>query len=389
MKILFLGAGPTMIAKNLLPIARKIAKNKRSAQFIFVSINILSHADKEKENESIGQLIELTNSKYYVLKSFRPTIIYRFLREQQPGAVVFGAFRIYDMLWTLIAKSIGVRVYNFQHGFEVDSVYYKPHIIVIKLIKSLRILTAMYYLSKLMNKDILLMCSQYIKYFFKGKKLYDSYFNNVTLHPDHIFIYSDYYREFWYNKFGIDPLSTTVIGPPDLMAVSEIKRKPKINGCCYLTQTLVEDGRMTRGDFTSMINNYKKMAKRIKIFIIKLHPRGNKELYKEISKLENVELVQEFPNCEYYLTHYSSTAFVAYYISPKIIIHELEGHPIPGIFLKSGFKIVKSISEIPESFNNVFDYTTEQKKFIDCISPVPSDNPYNIVAKVMVNINIQ
>ena len=387
MKILFIEAGPTMIAKNLLPIAREIAKIKQNAQFIFVSIEILSHADSEKENTSIKQLKELTNSKFHVLKSFKPTAINKYLLEQKPEALILDAYRIYDMLWILIAKSLGIRVYGFQHGFEVDNVYYKPHIIVNKLKKSLRVLTALYYLSKLMQKDFLLLVSQFSKYFFEGKKLQNSYFNKNVLQPNHVFIYSEYYRDFWQNKFGLNPLTMTVIGPPDLMMLNEIRKRPKIKGCCYLTQTLVEDGRMTKYDFNSMLIKYMDIANNFEKFILKIHPRGDKDLYTEFAKLKNVELTRDFPNCDCYITHYSSTAFVAYHISHKILLHELEGHPTPDIFKRFGFNIVTDSSKIIDTFKETdWSKTTVIEKNLDYYAPVPAENPNFKVAESIVKL---
>jgi len=386
-KILFIEAGPTMLAKNLLPIAREIAKIKQNTQFIFVSIEILSHADSEKENTSIKQLKELTNSKFHVLKSFKPTTINKYLLEQKPEALILDAYRIYDMLWILIAKSLGIRVYGFQHGFEVDNVYYKPHIIVNKLKKSLRMLTALYYLSKLMQKDFLLLVSQFSKYFFEGKKLQNSYFNSTVIQPDHVFIYSDYYRYFWHSKFGLNTHLMTVIGPPDLMMVNEIIKKPKIKGCCYLTQTLVEDGRMTKHKFDSLLNEYKYIARSFEKFVLKIHPRGNKDLYNELAKLENVELMREFPNCDYYLTHYSSTAFVAYHISPRIILHELDGHPTPDIFKRFGFNILTNSSKIVDAFKETdWSKTTMTEKNLAYYAPVPAENPNFKVAESIVKL---
>ena len=387
MKIIFLEAGPTMIAKNLLPIAKNIADIEPSTKIVFLSINILSHEDPEKEIDSINNLKELVNSKFHVLKSFHPNVIENYLSKEMPSAIVFGAYRIYDMLWTSIAKRAGIKVYNFQHGFEVDNVYYKHFIIFVKLLKSFRILVALYYLSILMSKDICIMCSQYMKYFFKGKKLFNSYFNTKSIHPDRIFIYSDYYRKFWFKKFGMDPTSAMISGPPDLMEVYKIKQKPKIKGCCYLTQTLVEDGRMSVRSFNKLINSYIEIAKKFERFIIKLHPRGNKELYNDISKLPNVEIIREFPNCDYYLTHYSSTAFVAYYISSEVVLHELENHLTPEIFINSGFMIVKNAQDIPTSFKNKSSYASEHKNFIKCFSPLPKDDPYKVVATTIVNTN--
>ena len=243
-----------MLAKNLLPIAKEMNKEKRSTKFVFLSIDILSHADSKKENIAVNQINKLENATYHTLKSLNPPIIQKYLRKENPNAVVFEAFRIYDMLWTVIAKNLGIRVYGCQHGFEIMNVYYKPEILINKFKKSIRVFFALYYISKLLNKDFSKMLYRFVFYFFKGGELRNTDYDNKLLYPDHLFIYSNYYRMFWNKKFNLSYETMTVTGAPDLMMVDEIKKKPKIVGCCYLAQTIVEDGRMSKKDFNNFLD---------------------------------------------------------------------------------------------------------------------------------------
>lgn len=384
MKILFIEAGPTMLAKNLLPIAREIAKIKKNARFIFVSIEILSHADIKKENIAIDQINKLENTTYHTIKSLNPSIIQKYLKKQNPNAVVFEAFRIYDMLWTVIAKNLGIRVYGCQHGFEIMNLYYKPKILIDQFVKSIRIFLALYNLSKLLHKSFSKILHQFSIYFFTGCSLKNTDFNNSLLYPDHLFIYSNYYRDFWKNKFNISFELMSTTGPPDLMMLNEIKKKTKIAGCCYLAQTIVEDGRMPIKDFNNLLDEYKEIAQGFENFIIKMHPRGNRKIYAELNKLENVELVWEYPNCEYYLTHYSSTAFVAYYITPKVLLHELDGQPTPDIYKQFGFNIVNDSSQILSTFKDDTLFSKNKlNSILENIAPIPNDHPNKKIAKLI------
>jgi hypothetical protein len=386
MKVLFIEAGPTMLAKNLLPIAKEMNKEKRSTIFVFLSIDILSHADIKKENIAIDQINKLENATYHTLKSLNPSIIQKYLRKENPNAVVFEAFRIYDMLWTVIAKNLGIRVYGCQHGFEIMNVYYKPEILINKFKKSIRVFFALYFLSKLLNKDFPKMLYRFAFYFFKGGELRDTDYDNKLLYPDHLFIYSNYYRMFWKKKFNLSYKTMTVTGPPDLMMVDEIKKKPKIAGCCYLAQTIVEDGRMPIKDFNNLLDEYKEISQGFEKFIIKMHPRGDRTLYAKLIKLGNVELVWEYPNCEYYLTHYSSTAFVAYYITPKVLLHELDGQPTPEIYKQFGFNIVSDSSQILSSFkDDTLFFKNKSNSILDNIAPIPNVHPNKKIAKLILN----
>ena len=369
-KIIFIEAGPTMLAKNLLPIAKKMSKELLNPKFIFLSIDILSHADIKNENSAIDQINKLDNTTYHIIKSLNPSIIQKYLKKQNPNAIVFEAFRIYDMLWTLIAKKLDIQTYGFQHGFETMNVYYKPEILINKFKKSSRVLLALYYLSRLLNKNFPKMLYTFTYYFFKGRELRNTDYDNKLLYADHHFIYSNYYRMFWKKKFNLPYEAMTVFGPPDLMMIKEIKKKPKIAGCCYLAQTIVEDGRMPIKDFNNLLDGYKEIAQGFEKFIIKMHPRGDKILYAELNKLCNVELVWEFPNCEYYLTHYSSTAFVA----------------TPDIYKQFGFNIVKNSSQILSKFGDSKLFNkTKNKSILNNIAPMPNQHPNELVAKYIID----
>ena len=81
-KIIFIEAGPTMLAKNLLPIAKKMSKELLNPKFIFLSIDILSHADIKNENSAIDQINKLDNTTYHIIKSLNPSIIQKYLKKQ-------------------------------------------------------------------------------------------------------------------------------------------------------------------------------------------------------------------------------------------------------------------------------------------------------------------
>ena len=385
-KIIFIEAGPTMLAKNLLPIAREMAKLRKNTKYYFLSFDILSHADQKKEKMAIKHIKKFENTYYKTFKSFNPSIIKQYLVHEKPDAIVLEAFRVYDMLWTLIAKNLGIRVYGCQHGFEIMNVYYKPDILINKFKKSMRVFFALYYLSKLLNKDFPKMLYKFAFYFFKGGVLKNTDYDNTLIYPDHLFIYSNYYHMFWNKKFNLSYETMTVTGPPDLMMVDEIKKKTKIAGCCYLAQTIVEDGRMPIKDFINLLDEYKEIAQGFENFIIKMHPRGNRKIYADLNKLENVELVWEYPNCEYYLTHYSSTAFVAYYITPKVLLHELDGQPTPDIYKQFGFNIVNDSSQILSNFNDDTLFSKNKvNSILENIAPIPKDHPNKKIAQLIMD----
>jgi hypothetical protein len=332
MKILFLDAGLTMLAKNLLPIARYFSSLQQDFQAVFTSVNILGNSDSKKEAESLIRIRSNTNYSFYVFESFNRKKIEQFLLEHKPDLIFIGAYRIYDQLWAGIGSSLQIPTYKIMHGFEIDSVYYKPFSALAKYRKVIRMTYAIYSLSVLTKSSYLKMYMQYLNYLFHGKQLKETLLNNKILHPVMTFVFSDYYKSFWNKKFGFDINNMTNITPIDFLLIPEIKSKPREKACCYITQTIVEDGRMKKTEFLQMMKEYMEIASKTEKFYIKLHPQSNLALYDSFRDLSNVEITREFPNCTSYISHYSSLVFTASFISDFVLLHEVKGHKTPSIF---------------------------------------------------------
>ncbi len=353
MKIVFVDASPTMLAKNLFPIAKTLKKEYRNLEVIFVSLNISSYVDSEIEEKSIMILSSDENFCYILIKAKN---ISEFLKKHKPDLIFIGGYRIFDMLWITLGKEFNIPTYALQHGFEIKSVFYKKHIIISKFSKVIRVLKILLTLSKKLDNSFCHMGYQYFQYFFWGKPLNNSLFNDTRLHPSKMFVYSDYYKDFWHNKFGLPKENMEIISPSDFQLIPKIQKMPRINACCYIAQTLVEDGRMRKNEFNNyIIKKYIHIANNVEQFIIKLHPRSNKTLYDEISVLPNVIITREFPNCSVYLTHYSSMAYTAFMFSNSVILHELPGHPTPELFKPVASLISTDIEIIIEKIKKCID----------------------------------
>ena len=87
-----------------------------------------------------------------------------------------------------------------------------------------------------------------------------------------------------------------------------------------------------------------------------------------------------------HLTHYSSTAFVAYYITPKVLLHELDGQPTPEIYKQFGFNIVSDSSQILSSFkDDTLFFKNKSNSILDNIAPIPNVHPNKKIAKLILN----
>jgi hypothetical protein len=380
MRILFLDSGLTMLSKNLLPIANYFNEKQNDFEAIFVSVEILSYSDSNIEHKSLQNLTSKPNYKFLIFKSSNRVKIKNLLETLSPDLIFIGGYRIFDQLWVGICNRLSIPTYKLQHGFEIDSVYYKPISIITNFKKGIRISYAIYNLSKFVYHSFFILYIQYLRYIFLGKSLKDTFLNNVELQPKNTFVYSDYYKTFWNNKFGFNINNMTNITPIDFLLIPQIKKQKRVVACCYIAQTLVEEGRMKKNDFTNIMKQYLKIAEKTEKFIIKLHPQSNIDLYDSFKKLQNVQFTRDFPNCTSYITHYSSMIYTASFLSDYVILHELKGHITPKIFKDVASYITDDFNEIENlikqsSFSKEPDFD-EKKSKIKFYAIFEDINPY-------------
>ncbi len=382
MKGLFFDASFTMLAKNHYPIAKYFSEKKENFESIFLSVEISSNLNAKVEEKSLETLNGFTNSQLLKCPNFNSSKISKILEKYSPDFVIIGAYRIYDQLLCALCKIRGIKVYNFQHGFEVNSVNYTVGGSLAKIKKSFKLLRTSYDLGGIISVNRFLFLRDYVSYILMGKNQLHSGLRNTKLHPFHSFVYSDWYKEFWNNKFGLDQSAMSLITPPDFLLIESVKKEPVIDGVCYITQTLVEDGRMTEKAFLQLLQDYKEIARKVNKFVIKLHPRAKVEYYDVFEEMDNVVIQREFPNSKVYLTHYSSMIFAASYLSKNLILHELEGHPTPDLFMEVSPVVARDITQLTVSIQRMLN--NSRSKPPGSLSIENFQNPYDfIVEKIL------
>jgi len=389
MKFLFVDASSTMLEKNLLPIAKYIQSKNKNFEAYFVSLELSSYISPEIELKSRYKIIQESAFEFIVFKSLRISKIKSFLISTKPDLIFIDGFRLFDQLWVGIAKQINIPVYKLQHGFEVETVFYKPLAVFVNIKKTIRMLHALYGLSCIADCRFIILLYQYSSYLFNGKSLMSTALSSIIFHPNKTFVYSEYYKEFWKNKFGFSINDMILITPIDFMLIPEIKKSKKQNACCYIAQTLVEDGRMSADDYNSLLHELALISLHTEKLIIKLHPRGNIQYYDIFNKYPNIEFTREFPNCNVYITHYSSLAYTAAFFSKKNILLEIKSHKTPDIFKKIGALIVKDVEGIYDILNDSSiseePCLEEVKNQINYYAYYSDINPYETIFRTINN----
>lgn len=360
MKIIFFDTQATLLAKNFLKFTDYCYKKDHNFQAVFVSADS-AKVDFEFEEKSKNDIENRPYASFRTIKMFNKNKIESFLQAEGADFFMIDCYRIVDQLWLSIAKKYCLSTLMLQHGMEIQNLSYKITRIWAKTPKVVRYFSAVYNLSKVINISFFRLSKNYIQSLYGGKNKKLVFFGDSTI-PDESFVYSSYYENYYKNVMGFAKTKFHRIRYPDLDLADTVLEKPLTSGVCYITQTLVEDGRLDKKEFLDLMNSYKNIAKNFSKFYIKVHPRSELDSYKVFEESENVIITRDFPHCDLYITHYSSMAFVAFYLKKIVVLHELKNHKTPDIFKKVADYIIKTPSE--------FDFLNAEKNNHSNISDI-------------------
>lgn len=387
MKAIFIDASVTELKKNFLAIADYFKALDPNFEVLFLTVDTASYVVPTME-EDAQKLITEKGYKIEHFTSFNRKKIRTKLQEVKPDYILINAMNTYNQLWNAICKDLNVKVYFYPHGFQIDNLFYEKSELVSKLRKVARYTYALYNIAKEINRPFIKLFKAYSNYISKGSDLRNTALDCAKLYPDWVFIYSEYYKEFWHRKYGITGVDYEYIMPHDFTLVEPILSKPQEDAFCYITQTLHEDGRFSKEQFFELLKSLRPVADVVNKFYVKLHPRVEATMYEEaFAGLSNVEIVRDFPNCKVYMTHYSSMAYTAALISGKTIIYELPGQPTHEVYQEVATDIVYDVPQLIESIKSLMKQPIEdfesRKKIISKYAIYSGISPFEVLYKTI------
>ena len=305
----------------------------------------------------------------------------RLARFEEYDDRIFKCFapRIPDVYWTGYFADRGFRTYQMQHGMYVE--YFRRNIF--GYFRSFRRrLRYLYYLAKILrltDEHIIGHLLHMIRKDLGLKRPKGIRMNRKWL-SDVIFVWGTYWiRWFKEVKFYDDRTKYIVCGNLDNLVLRDDKRIEKVdpNDWCYVCQTLVEDERMRRSVMVGFLGRLQNWIEgRGHMLHIKLHPRSDITLYKNILSLKNVRATNLIPICGSYIGHYST--LLSLFFDKDVHLVEFEGHPIPE-FLIDGCTSLSKCDEM--NFDN---HRSRHLDLDDVFADV--GNPFEIMAAELKNI---
>ena len=229
MKAIFFDACVTTLAKNLKPIADMFNVKEDNFSAIFLSAEVGSNVDPEIEKEAKKKILSEEKYSLVYFSSFNAKKIENFLVREKPDFFFVDAIRVYDQLWIGICTKFNIPVFKVLHGFIIDYINYKPVAMISKYKKMIRLVYAIYNISKIEHCSFIKLFYQYCRFILRGTPLKDTLLSNLNLHPKVVFVYSDYYKDLWERKYGYPRENMEVIMPADLLLVKRDRKSTRLN----------------------------------------------------------------------------------------------------------------------------------------------------------------
>lgn len=283
---------------------------------------------------------EINSHKYVEFDSVEAALKYNndpvnIFNEFHPSAIILFAHRFFDYMFTIEAHRRRIPVFNFQHGLYMDSTVISSLTkdSAIQLVKKKRDQIKLY------SKCIFYMCQKNVfktagmfKDLLKYHSLYtvvNKRFKNLC-NADISFIYGKYWEQFYLEHYNENQTDFRIVGYPELEGKLRDVKEIVQNGLptiCYLAQTSVEDGLISAEDLKAFLEVINKRVGTVNV-ILKLHPRSDISLYREL--INNSDYVKiwnfpEFPESDLYIGHESTVvARALLYITNKTMVYRLK-----------------------------------------------------------------
>ncbi len=311
-------------------IAKDIAAQAPTSSFTF----FYEQTGSLSEQEVLALLPK--NSVLIKVSTVTGRSIKKQLSKCQLKTLTVMAQRIPDTAFVLAAKELGIHTVMYQHGLYIPFIKRETSLLVNQVRKVFRFVCYVNAVSALINKSFITTLFNYIQVFLLGKNITKTGLPFEKLNVERVLVYGEYWKQYHRDVFGYSIEQQDTVGYPELKSLTNEKENIISPGVCYITQTLVEDGRLDRQILIDFLKRLALSCENNKqALIIKLHPRSDLSIYKNLSG--NVVFERQcFPISDIYVGHYSSLVAKAAYVTNNILLIDFPGHDIP--------EYIKSIS---------------------------------------------
>lgn len=289
------------------------------------------------EQDDVGNRHEILQlfpigTKLIKVNKINKSSIIEHIKCESIDRLVVMAQRIPDSCFVSAANKLGIKTIMYQHGLYVPFMKREKFLFINNIRKSIRFLQYAYTIAELVDVSKVNLILQYLKIYLLGEKPLNTNIPFHAINSSKVLVYGKYWKKYHSEQFGYSNEQQTTVGAPDFNDLSSRKinnLESESYDICYVAQTLVEDGRLSRELMEQFILNLANLVKTLKFnLFIRLHPRSDISLYEPLEEVAEFSK-SVFPKAKIYLGHYSSIIAKATFFSDKIVLVDFPNHEIP------------------------------------------------------------
>jgi len=273
------------------------------------------------------------------------------LRSYGVSIIIISGQRPADFRFVIAANSLGIPIVYKMHGLYVRHVKRYISFYFSNIKKTLRTVNYLYDIA-FFTRSIATSKGILLSFIFGIDRR--SWIRSENLRVDYALAWSEYWVSWHERHWGINPRhGWRVTGNPD--SVKFRKCNTEDQSLCYIYQTLVEDGKISKSTMESFYDDLAKIAQKQKLLVnVKWHARGDTLICTGLER-RGFRIYDEFPIGHTYVGHYSSLLGLVPIVGGSLFVFELEGHSTPEPIVKCATLVTKNIETLLEGATLTYD----------------------------------
>lgn len=252
-------------------------------------------------------------------------IIADYVTALKPDIAVLVQNTVADQNVILRAKIAGSMVFVLQHGMLYEGAslnnfnFHEVFAAALNIQKTLKYLGTMQQMCKYDGQSYVALVKKILTERHDIARILQNHFS-VKLNGDYAMVIGEHWIDYYCEHYDYDKSKVLLMGNHNVDNM--VLNKPLENAICYIPSVHVEDGKVRLSVFENFV---KALADSIDVktkFYIKMHPRGDVNLYKNAFKNHNITYINgpELPYVTTYIGHNSTLIAKALMLTNKVIL---------------------------------------------------------------------
>lgn len=258
---------------------------------------------ESKSNKKVGNFVSSCNPDIAVLVQNTVADQNVILRAKKAGAVVFV------LQHGMLYEGASLNNFNFREVFTA----------ILNFKKLLKYLITMKQMCSFDKKSYFSLIRKIIKQKNNVARILQNHFS-VKLNGDYAMVIGEKWIDYYCENYDYSKDKVFLMGNHD---VDNLRLDVQLeNAVCYIPSVHVEDGKVRISKFNAFLKTLADAIEKDKKLYIKMHPRGNINIYKNFFKNHNVVYVTgpELPCVTTYIGHNSTLLAKALMLTNKVIL---------------------------------------------------------------------